>query len=755
MYKNSLEAFINSPVLGFVHHRIILDDAGKPADYVFLEVNTAFEKIVGLKKEELLNRTVREVLPGIEKEEFDWIAYYGEIALGGSEKHFEQFSEPLQKWYRVHAYSTGHLHFSVLYVDITSDYLIGEATKKFNEYHSGNVDYDYIAGQMQLISGAKYAALNIFDANRDFTTAGMVGLSRHVQKASSLLGFNISGKKWNHDPVREEKIKDQKTTCFENLRALTGDTIPPGVVSALEKLGNTGSLVIIKTTKDHFSLGDFTLIFEKGSGLQNQRAAETFADLTGLLIDRISTEQKVRESKDQFESLITNIPGITFRCRNDADWTMLFMTRNVDSITGYSAEDFLHNCSLSYGRLIVPEDSQMVSGLIASAVKENKPWEIEYRIRHKDGRIRWVYEKGQAVFDKRGEVAFLDGFILDISDKKEAEEALDQERKLLRTIIDSIPDSIYLKDTESRKLMANRSELQKTGFEREEDLIGKKDFDIWPPEIARPFFEDDQRVLKHGESVLNREEKLIMPDGEIMWQLASKLPLYDSKGKITGLVGIGRDITARKLAEEEVKKQLSEKEIILKETNHRIKNNFATVEGLLQMQAESIDHPQTQSALQDAVSRVQSMRVLYEQLLVSEEQKELSVKHYVENLADTIVASLFDPDRITLDKRIMDFRLASNRLFHIGIIINELLTNAMKYAFNGRESGKLWISIEKDNGHVTLIVQDNGIGLPDGFDSSASQGFGLMLVTMISEQMGGSFTMKDDNGTRCIAEFNV
>ncbi len=755
MYNSSLEALFNSPVLGYAHHRMILDDEGTPVDYEFLEVNTAFEKLIGIPKEELENRTVREVLPGIEKDEFDWIGYYAEVALGGVEKHIEQFSSALQKWYLVHAYSTRYMYFSVLCLDITSDYLIGEASKKFNEYHSGNVDYAYIARQMQLITGAKYVALNVFDANGDFATAGLAGVNRHLQKASSLLGFPISGKKWRRDPVRDAKIKDQKTTFFKNLRAVTGDVISSSVVSALEKMGSTGAVVVIKTTKDNVSLGDFTLILEKGAGLKNQRAAETFADVTGLLIDRINTEKKVRENKEQFESLVANLPGIAFRRKNDADGTMLYLTNNVHSISGYEPDELLHNCSVSYRRLIVSEDREMVSDHIASSIKENKPWEIEYRIRHKDGRIRWMYEKGRAVSDAGGRVVFQDGLILDISGKKQAEEALDQERTLLRTIIDSIPDSIFVKDTETRKQIANKAELQKTGFEREEDLVGKNDFDIWPSEIAEPFFEDDQKILKHGERVVNREEKLIMPDGSVMWQLVTKLPLHDQTGNITGLVGIGRDITGRKLAEEEIKKQLQEKQVILKETNHRIKNNFATVEGLLHMQAQSVEHPETQSALEGAVSRVQSMRVLYEQLLASDEQKELSVKQYIENLADSIVASLFDSDRITLDKQIADFQLASNRMFHIGIIINELLTNAMKYAFNGKAIGQLWVTVEEENRNVTINVRDNGSGLPDGFDAGASQGFGLMLVSMISEQLGGSFTIRNDNGTRCTVAFKI
>jgi PAS domain S-box-containing protein len=137
-------------------------------------------------------------------------------------------------------------------------------------------------------------------------------------------------------------------------------------------------------------------------------------------------------------------------------------------------------------------------------------------------------------------------------EQKLAEEVLNRERILLRTLIESIPDSIYVKDMECRKVLANKANCHNMGFENEEEVIGKNDFDIWPPEIAQPFYDDDQQVLKYGIHLVNREEKIVQPNGEIIWLLTSKLPLYDEKGNISGLVGLGHDITKRKKAEEEL-----------------------------------------------------------------------------------------------------------------------------------------------------------------------------------------------------------
>jgi two-component sensor histidine kinase len=205
----------------------------------------------------------------------------------------------------------------------------------------------------------------------------------------------------------------------------------------------------------------------------------------------------------------------------------------------------------------------------------------------------------------------------------------------------------------------------------------------------------------------------------------------------------------------ELKHQLSEKEIILKEVHHRIKNNFATIGSLLSLQAQSTGPPEAISALQDAIGRVKSLEVLYEKLLLTDDYGVTSVREYLSNLTDDII-SIFSKDiDITLEKQIDDFQLDPKQLVPIGIIVNELLTNAMKYAFSRRASNSIEIIVQENQGNVSLIIQDNGKGLPEGFDISESKGFGLRLVKILSEQLEGSFTIENNNGTRSTLEFNI
>jgi sigma-B regulation protein RsbU (phosphoserine phosphatase) len=167
------------------------------------------------------------------------------------------------------------------------------------------------------------------------------------------------------------------------------------------------------------------------------------------------------------------------------------------------------------------------------------------------GRKRWLLTSKLPLRGKSGKIIGLVGIGRDITKRKQVEETLDQERLLLRTLIDNLPDAIYAKDAAGRKTMANPADLKNLRCKTEAEAIGKSDADFFPPEVAKQFFDDDQKVM-HGEPVINREEHFFDEAGRKRWLLTSKLPLRSKSGKITGLIGIGRDITEHKLAEDKL-----------------------------------------------------------------------------------------------------------------------------------------------------------------------------------------------------------
>jgi two-component sensor histidine kinase len=251
------------------------------------------------------------------------------------------------------------------------------------------------------------------------------------------------------------------------------------------------------------------------------------------------------------------------------------------------------------------------------------------------------------------------------------------------------------------------------------------------------------------------EHRILYADGQVGTIIVRFFIIKDPQGRTVKTYGVNQDISERKWAEEEIRRQLAEKEILLREVHHRIKNNIAAIGGLLSLHLKSVTNPQAVAVLRDAIGRVDSMGILYNKLLLTEGYQDVSVKNYLESLADMVIALFPGSAKIKLEKHIDDFRLDPKRLFPLGIIINELLTNKMKYAFSQSKTGLIKISLVIFEKHVTLAIQDNGNRLPEGFAVDTAKGFGLTLVKMLTKQLGGSFSMEKDAGTRCTVEFEI
>jgi|GEM_PF-2238644 len=198
---------------------------------------------------------------------------------------------------------------------------------------------------------------------------------------------------------------------------------------------------------------------------------------------------------------------------------------------------------------------------------------------------------------------------------------------------------------------------------------------------------------------------------------------------------------------------LAEKELILKEVHHRIKNNMNTISSLLSLQASVLPEPAAVAALADANNRIRSMSLLYDRLYRSLDYSELSVKDYLSTLVDEIVSNFPNSRNVTLEKHLQDFMLDAKRLQPLGIIVNELVTNTMKHAFRGRTSGVIAISATKTGNQVVVSLQDDGVGIADAPAPDQHSGFGLQLVNALARQLDGTILVEREHGTRIVLQF--
>jgi len=204
---------------------------------------------------------------------------------------------------------------------------------------------------------------------------------------------------------------------------------------------------------------------------------------------------------------------------------------------------------------------------------------------------------------------------------------------------------------------------------------------------------------------------------------------------------------------EEILKINREKELILKEVHHRIKNNMNTMKSLLALQAKSVSEASAKSALTDAGNRLQSMGVLYEKLYRSENIRQMSVRHYLESLIDEIVSVFPHQDLVRIEKEIEDVPLDVKTLSALGIIVTELITNAMKYAFPNGRDGLIRLTLVKSDRILKLTVMNSGKTLPDNFRIEQSEGFGLRLVSMLTQQINGNIDIYCGNNVGFTVEF--
>ncbi|RZA03966.1 MAG: PAS domain S-box protein [Sphingobacteriaceae bacterium] len=235
---------------------------------------------------------------------------------------------------------------------------------------------------------------------------------------------------------------------------------------------------------------------------------------------------------------------------NDTYFSMLGRNIADYSVSGNK------NLNTAWVDLIHPEDKINATKKFADYLKNPVGlYENYFRMSHANGQWVWIWSRGSILEGAQdGSSPIIIGTHIDITEHKEAEEAIAQERILLRTLIDSLPDIIFVKDAEGKKIIANRADVSSMRAKTEAEVIGKTDIELYPNEIGLRGYEDDMSVLKQGVSILNKEEFFLDDSGNKRWMLTSKIPVIDENGKIIRLLGIGHNITARKESEETLNK---------------------------------------------------------------------------------------------------------------------------------------------------------------------------------------------------------
>lgn len=469
-----------------------------------------------------------------------------------------------------------------------------------------------------------------------------------------------------------------------------------------------------------------------------------FRDISEL----VDVEEALRHSEEHFRALIENSSDVTIIIGSDASICYVspalerIFKRTPDQVVGHSTFDFIH-----------PDD---VSQLFASIVEQRLDDAHIMTARFHDAEGHWHILE----FTARNllEHPAVQGIVINARDVTEREyiaQTLRQSEERYRLHFAHVNDVIYSFDSQFTVLSVTPSVERHLGIKPEE-LIGKSmlALDVLPAEYLEKAATEAARVLS-GERIEGSVYEFITKDGARVSAEVSGNPLYHD-GKIIGVINVARNITERMKANEQLKASLAEKEILLKEIHHRVKNNMQIITSLLHLQSSASDDPDVRAQFTDSENRIRSMAFVHERLYRSLDLACIDFGDYLKDLIGHLVQAYQAHSKgvvIVIDAENVRFDI--DTAIPCGLIVNELVSNALKHAFPDREGGVIRVEAKRDRpDSYCLSVCDNGVGMPSDIDLVHSRTLGLQLVTSLSRQLHGTVSLDGERGTRVALRFS-
>ena len=395
---------------------------------------------------------------------------------------------------------------------------------------------------------------------------------------------------------------------------------------------------------------------------------------------------------------------------------------------------------------------------LALALGEQKVVEgLEHGIIASDGEVKWLSVYAAPLVGKQGELYGAVANFTDITRQKQAEDALTLSQTRLRQTIDLVPSHILVRDIEGRYLVVNQAAAAARELTPEQ-MEGKR-YDEVPDGLTQElpdFLSGDQQVITSQQHLYIPEQSYTLPGKAPRVFEVHKLPYPRPAGEAPAVLILDTDVTERKQAEADLRDALAEKEVLLQEVHHRVKNNLQTIHSLLYKQRQYIGERTARQALTESMDRVQAMALIHEHLYRSKRFASINLAEYIRHFARYVLQCYRPPDQdVSLTLALEEAAVSLDVAVPLALALNELLTNALKYAFPDNRSGEIAIECrEQQGGAITLIVRDNGVGLPEQFDAQQTPTLGWYLVyNLVTKQLHGTVEIQRRDPTQVTLRF--
>ncbi|MEE3715623.1 PAS domain S-box protein [Tumidithrix elongata RA019] len=473
--------------------------------------------------------------------------------------------------------------------------------------------------------------------------------------------------------------------------------------------------------------GELTGTCKDGTGFPHELSLTLLADGGSVCISHDITKRKqaefeLRKAQQLLQAILDNSPSSIFV----VDWQGKYMlvNRSYERLVARANHEVIGK---NVADIWQPEIASAFIDSYIGIIKSRQPSEVEEVVPQADG-LHTYFTVKFPLMDDRGIPYAICGISTDISDRKKSEAAMRVSENRLQTIVSNISDGIIIAEENGHIIFANPS--------------AEKLFGLQPQGLVDSYLEMPEQFRHPTEvEIVRANQKRGVGEMQMV-----KIEWDSSPAYIAAI----RDITDRKKVEKQIQRSLQEKEVLLKEVHHRVKNNLQVISSLLSIQSRRLSDRQSIDALTDCQERILSIALIHEQLYQAKDLSQIGLDEYIQNLANRLAVTYSDrAEKVKLRLKLAPITVNIETAMPCGLIVNELISNSFKHAFPNQRSGKIRVELTRfDPDRLILSVSDNGVGLPDDLDTLTTQSLGLMLIRKLARQLEGVTTWDYTTGTK-------
>ncbi len=463
------------------------------------------------------------------------------------------------------------------------------------------------------------------------------------------------------------------------------------------------------------------------------------------ITERKLAEKKLKESESIISSVLQTLPVAVFGKDIKKDFQFSIWNKKAEEIFGLKAEECMGKTDYDF---FSKQDADWYRKKDIEASKTNNVIYIPEEVVESKNKRIIVRTKKTVVRDIKGEPLFLLGVSEDITEQKEVEEKIRKSEEKYRSVVENAADIIVMIDDKNSIQFVNRTREGVT----KEQVLGVSIFSYIPAEYEEQVKEKLKKIYETKQPQ-SFEVHARHSDGAMAWYSSNAGPIFEGNN-VVGITFIIRNITERKIAEEKTRHSLKEKEVLLKEVHHRVKNNLQIILSILNLQYANVSDKKTLELLQDVRSRIKAMSFIHELLYQANDFSSINFSQYISNITTNLVYSYSKDHTVNLTLDVGEVFLDLDRAIPCGLIINELLTNALKYAFAEQEEGEISILLKQTDEYIKLVIADNGKGFPMNIDYRNTESLGMQLVITLVQQLRGEIMLDNSKGAKYIITFS-